>query len=67
MARIVEKFKKVGKYGSVGATGGPIVELDLRTLYLKDLSLFGSTYQSKEAFVNLIDYIEKRANSTYGR
>ncbi|AYW47024.1 hypothetical protein C7K38_00735 [Tetragenococcus osmophilus] len=56
---LLKNLKKGGKYGSVGATGGPIVELDLRTLYLKDLSLFGSTYQSKEAFVNLIDYIEK--------
>ncbi|WP_193063823.1 zinc-binding dehydrogenase [Oceanobacillus oncorhynchi] len=34
-------------------------ELDVRDLYLKDLSLFGSTYQTKEAFQNLIRYIEE--------
>ena len=42
-----------------GAIAGPIVELDLRTLYLKDLSLLGSTYQGDEIFSNLVAYIEK--------
>src|SRR5690625_3013323 len=56
---LLEILKKGGKYGVVGAIGGPLVELDLRDLYLKDLSLFGSTYQSKEAFLNLIHYIEE--------
>ncbi|EOH93029.1 alcohol dehydrogenase family protein [Enterococcus pallens] len=55
---LLEVLKKGGKYGVVGAIGGPMVELDVRTLYLKDLSLFGSTYQTKEAFTNLISYIE---------
>ncbi|MBI0580724.1 zinc-binding dehydrogenase [Neobacillus cucumis] len=52
-------LKKGGKYGVIGALGGPLVELDVRDLYLKDLSLFGSTYQTKEAFLNLISYIEE--------
>lgn len=56
---LLEVLKKGGKYGVVGAIGGPMVELDVRTLYLKDLSLFGSTYQTKEAFTNLIQYIEQ--------
>lgn len=54
----LEILKKGGKYGVCGAIGGPLVELDVRTLYLKDLSLFGTTYQSKESFLNLISYIE---------
>lgn len=57
--QLLEVLKKGGKYGVIGAIGGPLVELDVRDLYLKDLSLFGSTYQSKEAFQHLIQYIEK--------
>src|SRR5690606_33000710 len=34
---LLEILKKGGKYGVVGAIGGPIVELDVRDLYLKDL------------------------------
>ncbi|MGJ8590883.1 MAG: hypothetical protein ACSHXW_22540 [Yoonia sp.] len=41
-----------------GAIAGPIVELDLRTLYLKDLTLIGSTRQDPRVFTNLVSYIE---------
>ncbi|MFT7650363.1 MAG: NADPH:quinone reductase-like Zn-dependent oxidoreductase [Candidatus Poriferisodalaceae bacterium] len=41
-----------------GAIAGPLVELDVRTLYLKDLTLAGSTYQHREVFENLVAYIE---------
>ena len=41
-----------------GAIGGPIVELDIRTLYLKDLSLFGCTVLEPKVFTNLIEHIE---------
>lgn len=51
-------LKKGGKYGVCGAIGGPVVKLDIRDVYLKDLSLFGTTYQSKESFEELIKYIE---------
>ena len=34
-----------GRYAVAGAIAGPIVELDIRTLYLKDLTFFGCTYQ----------------------
>lgn len=56
---LLEILKKGGKYGTIGAIGGPLVELDVRTLYLKDLSLVGCTYQTRESFLNLISYIEK--------
>nr|WP_204141172.1 zinc-binding dehydrogenase [Halomicronema sp. CCY15110] len=41
-----------------GAIAGPLVELDLRTLYLKDLSFFGCTVLEPEVFPNLIKHIE---------
>lgn len=49
-----------GRYAVAGAIGGPIVELDVRTLYLKDLSLFGCTVLEPQVFGNLIGRIERR-------
>lgn len=56
---LLEVLKRGGRYVASGAIAGPIVELDIRTLYLKDLSLFGSTYQPDYIFENLISYIEQ--------
>lgn len=47
-----------GRYVTSGAIAGPIVELDLRTLYLKDLTLIGSTRQDPSVFAGLVGYIE---------
>ena len=47
-----------GRYMTAGAIAGPIVELDVRTLYLKDLTLMGSTMQPREVFENLVRYVE---------
>jgi len=56
---LLEVLKRGGRYVTAGAIAGPIVELDVRTLYLKDLSFFGCTFQGKEIFESLITYIEK--------
>lgn len=48
-----------GRYAVAGAIGGPIVELDVRTLYLKDLSLFGCTVLEPAVFSRLIEHIEQ--------
>jgi NADPH:quinone reductase-like Zn-dependent oxidoreductase len=48
-----------GRLACAGAIAGPIVELDLRTLYLKDLTLYGCTYQDDEVFANLVGYVER--------
>jgi NADPH:quinone reductase-like Zn-dependent oxidoreductase len=47
-----------GRYVTSGAIAGPIVELDLRTLYLKDLELHGATVMPVGIFENLVRYIE---------
>jgi len=54
----LEVLKPKGRYGVSGAIGGAFVELDLRTLYLKDLSFFGCTVLESEVFANLIKRIE---------
>lgn len=52
-------LRRGGRYAAAGAVAGPLVELDVRTLYLKDLTLFGCTVPEPEVFPNLIGYIEK--------
>jgi NADPH:quinone reductase-like Zn-dependent oxidoreductase len=47
-----------GRYVTSGAIAGPLVELDLRTLYLKDLEMHGATVMPVGVFKNLISYIE---------
>ena len=56
---ILNGLKRGGRYGTSGAISGPIVDLDLRTLYLKDLRLFGCTVLEPQIFPNLITYIER--------
>lgn len=56
---LLEVLKRGGRYVTSGAIAGPIVELDVRTLYLKDLTFYGSTYQDDIVFENLIGYIER--------
>ena len=56
--QLLDIIKPGGRYATSGAIAGPIVELDLRTLYLKDLTLYGCTCQPKEVFRNLIGNIE---------
>ncbi|WP_254444421.1 MULTISPECIES: alcohol dehydrogenase family protein [unclassified Ruegeria] len=56
---MLEVLRRGGRYATAGAIAGPMAELDVRTLYLKDLSLFGSTYQAEEVFPNLVSYIER--------
>jgi NADPH:quinone reductase-like Zn-dependent oxidoreductase len=56
---LLDVLRRGGRYASAGAIAGPIVEFDLRTLYLKDLTLFGCTFQEDLVFENLVGYIER--------
>ncbi|MCR9071796.1 MAG: alcohol dehydrogenase family protein [Alphaproteobacteria bacterium] len=58
--RLLDVLRPGGRYAVAGAVAGPIVELDVRTLYLKDLSFFGCTVLEPEVFANLIGRIERR-------
>lgn len=55
----IDALKPGGRYAVSGAIAGPVVPLDLRTLYLKDLTFFGCTYQSPAVFKRLADLINK--------
>jgi len=57
--QMLKVLKRGGKFVSSGAIGGPIVSLDMRDFYLKDLTLIGCTAWDEPVFPNLISYIEK--------
>lgn len=48
-----------GRLVTSGAIAGPLVALDLRMLYLKDLTVLGCTTWDEAVFPRLISYIEK--------
>ena len=55
----LEALCRGGRYVTSGAIAGPIVDLDLRTLYLKDLQLHGATVYAPQVFADLVGYIER--------
>lgn len=56
---LLEVLRSGGRYTAAGAIAGPLVELDVRTLYLKDLSFFGCTVLDPQVFGNLVTRIER--------
>lgn len=48
-----------GTYVTSGAIAGPIVQLDLRTLYLGDLRLMGCTAWDEHVFADVVSYVER--------
>ncbi|WP_067563261.1 alcohol dehydrogenase family protein [Halofilum ochraceum] len=58
-AELIEVLDRGGRYATAGAIAGPVVELDVRTLYLKDLTFYGCTFQEDVVFDNVVRYIEQ--------
>ncbi len=56
---LLQVLRNGGRLATSGAIAGPIVDLDLRTLYLKDLTLLGCTVQEPIVFENLVGYVER--------
>lgn len=54
---LFETIRRGGHYTTAGAIGGPLVSLDLRTLYLHDLTMHGATVFPPQVFANLVGYI----------
>lgn len=57
--KMLKLLKPGGRYVSSGAIAGPLVSLDMRDMYLKDITLIGSTAWDEPVFPNLISYIER--------
>jgi NADPH:quinone reductase-like Zn-dependent oxidoreductase len=56
---LLQALRRGGRYVSSGAIGGPLVALDMRTFYLKDLTLIGCTAWDEPVFPNLVACIER--------
>ena len=57
--RLPKLLSRGGRYASSGAIAGPLVNLDMRDFYLKDLNLIGCTAWDEPVFPNLVGYIER--------
>jgi len=47
---LIEILRPQGRYVTCGAMGGPIVEIDMRRIYLKNLELFGASQGTRRDF-----------------
>jgi alcohol dehydrogenase len=56
-AGLIDALRPGGHYAVAGAIAGPIIEADLRRIYLRDITIHGCTYQSAEVFARLVDKI----------
>ena len=56
-AELPDLLMRGGRYVTAGAIAGPLVTVDLRTLYLNDLTFYGSTAQDDAVFENLVRYL----------
>lgn len=54
---LLRALRPGGHYAASGAIAGPMVTGDLRDIYLKDLTLHGSTFQPVAVFARLVDVI----------
>ncbi len=57
-SEMIEVIERGGRYTCSGAIAGPMVTLDLRTLYLRDLTFTGTTVLGPDVMRNLVGYIE---------
>jgi NADPH:quinone reductase-like Zn-dependent oxidoreductase len=57
---LLKILRPEGRYTTAGAIGGPVVQLDLRTMYLKQLELHGSSQGTRADFRRLVRYIEDK-------
>lgn len=55
---LLSVLRRGGRYATAGAIADPNVALDLRTLYLKDLTLLGCTVLDDGVFASLVRHIE---------
>ena len=55
---LIDVLARGGRYTCSGAIAGPMVELDLRSLYLRDLTFTGSTVVPGHVFRDVVGYVE---------
>ncbi len=53
---LLDVLAPLGRYVVAGAIAGPVVETDLRTVYLRQLELVGSSFGTHEDFAEVVEY-----------
>ena len=56
---LLDVLERGGRYTCAGAIAGPVTQFDLRTFYLKDLTMTGATIVPPGVFADLVGYIER--------
>ncbi|WP_146347071.1 alcohol dehydrogenase family protein [Falsiphaeobacter marinintestinus] len=56
---LIRALKPGGQYAVSGAIAGPVVEMDLREVYLRDITIHGCTHQAPEVFGRLVGMINE--------
>ncbi|MEH6355344.1 MAG: alcohol dehydrogenase family protein [Marinobacter sp.] len=56
---MLKLLRRGGRLVSSGAIAGPVVDLDMRDMYLKDITLMGTTAWDEVVFPNIVRYIEE--------
>ncbi|MEO3830153.1 zinc-binding dehydrogenase [Actinomadura sp. B10D3] len=59
--RLLSALRPLGRYVVAGAIAGPQVDADLRTVYLNQLEVIGSSFGSHDDFAALIELVERGA------
>ena len=54
-AALIRSLKSGGHYAVSGAIAGPIIQTDLRDIYLRDITIHGCSFMSRAVFSTLID------------
>jgi NADPH:quinone reductase-like Zn-dependent oxidoreductase len=55
---LIRLLRTGGRIVTAGAIAGPVIQLDLRTIYLNHIELIGSTLGTNKEFRDLVGYIE---------
>lgn len=57
--QMIDVLERGGRYVCSGAIAGAVVPFDLRVLYLRDLTFYGSTVTPRDVFRRVVGYIER--------
>lgn len=54
---LIDALRPGGHLAVAGAIAGPMIEADLRRIYLRDITIHGCTWQSPQVFARLIEMV----------
>jgi len=57
--RLILALRPGGHYAVSGAIAGPIVEADLRDVYLRDITIHGASFMARKVFAKLVEMINE--------